>query len=267
MTKPGIVGFARADEAARDLLAAFRHIFGYLPESSYDVRGGVVRMASGLSFPPFNGVAITRTDVGTAEVLSAVDDFAAGSLPWNVQLRAGYPAVLDAELAGRGLIATGDIPLMVLDDAAALRAAVASTPLDYRRVGVTELQRYNEVMAAGFDMPPAVIGEFMVPALVTDPRLHVLIGRRDGVDVTTGLSIRVGDGAGIFNVATPPAYRGRGYGAAVTAVLVQRALAAGSQWAWLQASPMGLPVYERLGFRTVETWRQWMPSEQLSLAD
>jgi hypothetical protein len=24
---------------------------------------------------------------------------------------------------------------------------------------------------------------------------------------------------------------------------------------------MGLPVYQRLGFVTAETWRQWMPSQ------
>ena len=62
-------------------------------------------------------------------------------------------------------------------------------------------------------------------------------------------------------VATPEAHRGHGYGGAVTGHAVEQARAAGARGAYLQSSPMGLPVYERLGFVPVETWRQWMPAQ------
>jgi predicted GNAT family acetyltransferase len=61
-----------------------------------------------------------------------------------------------------------------------------------------------------------------------------------------------------FNIATPPADRRRGYGAAVTARAVTDGLAAGARWSWLQSSVAGYPVYERLGFRTVESWQSWL---------
>ena len=48
-----------------------------------------------------------------------------------------------------------------------------------------------------------------------------------------------------------PEYRGRGYGAAVTARAVIDGFANGAELALLAASPMGEPVYRRLGFREV----------------
>ena len=51
--------------------------------------------------------------------------------------------------------------------------------------------------------------------------------------------------------------------AILTAVMLIAAAAAprsaGAQAAYLQASPMGLGVYERMGFRTVETWTCFYP--------
>jgi hypothetical protein len=68
----------------------------------------------------------------------------------------------------------------------------------------------------------------------------------------------VGGCTGVFSVATPPAHRRRGYGAALTARAVTDGLAAGAAWAWLQSSPPGYGIYARLGFRTVETRACWI---------
>jgi N-acetylglutamate synthase len=66
------------------------------------------------------------------------------------------------------------------------------------------------------------------------------------------------DHVGVFNVATPSRHRRRGYGAAVTARVVADGVAAGASWAWLQSSPSGYAIYERLGFRTLERWLTWV---------
>jgi predicted GNAT family acetyltransferase len=72
--------------------------------------------------------------------------------------------------------------------------------------------------------------------------------------VTTGLGLTIGTYVAIFSIATPPIHRGNGYAAAVTARAAADGLSAGADWAWLQASQDGLPVYERLGIRTLEAW-------------
>ena len=63
-----------------------------------------------------------------------------------------------------------------------------------------------------------------------------------------------GGTAGVFNIATVPAYRGRGYGRAVTSRIVADGVARGADLAYLQSSEDGYPLYESMGFRTVETW-------------
>jgi predicted acetyltransferase len=59
---------------------------------------------------------------------------------------------------------------------------------------------------------------------------------------------------GVFNIATPPAHRAQGYGRAVTARVLADGVRGGAHTAYLQASPMGFGVYQRMGFRTAETW-------------
>jgi predicted GNAT family acetyltransferase len=76
--------------------------------------------------------------------------------------------------------------------------------------------------------------------------------------VTTGMGLTIGSYVGVFNIATPPARRRRGYGAAVTVRAVADGVAAGARWAWLQSSGAGYPVYDRLGFRTTEDWNCWL---------
>src|SRR5581483_3772536 len=59
-------------------------------------------------------------------------------------------------------------------------------------------------------------------------------------------------GARIRGVFTPPAFRGRGYGSAMTGALAERLLATGQGWVCLfadNANPVSTGIYRRLGFQ------------------
>jgi N-acetylglutamate synthase len=106
----------------------------------------------------------------------------------------------------------------------------------------------------GFGAPPEIFAPLYTPEVVEVEGLEIYVGRAGEVDVTTGVGFTVGDAVGIFTVATPPAHRGRGYGAAVTACAALEGFAAGAKFAFLQSSALGYRVYERLGFREVERY-------------
>jgi GNAT superfamily N-acetyltransferase len=59
-------------------------------------------------------------------------------------------------------------------------------------------------------------------------------------------------------VATAESARGRGLGEAVTAWVTNRALDAGARFTALQASPMGEPIYARMGYEEVFNYHLWL---------
>jgi N-acetylglutamate synthase len=100
--------------------------------------------------------------------------------------------------------------------------------------------------------------KLMTTAVLEAPGARCYVGEVDREPVTTGFAVTFADFVGIFNIATPPVHRRHGYGAAVTSRAVRDGLSNGASWAWLQSSPAGYPIYERLGFQTVESWRCWV---------
>lgn len=60
-------------------------------------------------------------------------------------------------------------------------------------------------------------------------------------------------------VGTDHEYRRRGIGRAVTLAATNAAFDLGARLVALQASPMGLPIYDKLGYRTVTGYQVWLP--------
>jgi GNAT superfamily N-acetyltransferase len=89
------------------------------------------------------------------------------------------------------------------------------------------------------------------------------VGYTDGEPVTTGLGVRTGRTIGVYNIATIESARRRGFGAAMTIRIVDDGTADGCDVAILQASDMGQPTYERLGFRTVVEYRGYVDPASL----
>ena len=229
---------------------------------SYDVDGGVARARTQLPAPAFNGVWGVDEVVTVEAVMAAVADFDAGELPWNLQLRPGYPPELDALLADAGLVVTGDVPFMVLSDPSRLRPAVDGVRLAFRPADTFhDLDHVLSLLEQGFDMPAELTRQRFPVSFFALPDSDTWLGAVNGYDVTTAFGAVRRGMCGVFNVATPAAERGHGYGGAITAATVLAALTNGARGAFLQSSPMGYPVYERLGFVTAESWRQWMPHQ------
>jgi ribosomal protein S18 acetylase RimI-like enzyme len=60
-------------------------------------------------------------------------------------------------------------------------------------------------------------------------------------------------------VGTLPSFRRRGLGEIVTRAVTNAAFDLGADIVVLEASPMGLPLYEKMGYETVAIDRVWVP--------
>jgi hypothetical protein len=108
------------------------------------------------------------------------------------------------------------------------------------------------VLAEGFGVPVEWFRDIYRPGGLGGGAVYLL--RESGRPASTAVAYRGRSGLGIFNVATPARWRGRGYGGAVTSRAVADGFAAGAEFAYLQSSSMGEPVYRRLGFEQVSTY-------------
>ncbi|SNB45183.1 N-acetyltransferase [Geobacter sp. DSM 9736] len=85
-----------------------------------------------------------------------------------------------------------------------------------------------------------------------------LTARKGGVPFAFVTAVSYGCHGWIGNLLVHPAERGRGVGL----TLMQRALAelrkVRTETVWLTASAAGRPLYERLGFREIDTVRRWV---------
>jgi hypothetical protein len=253
------------DEAVERAVTAFAEYWRSLTATTaagfFAVRNGVMRVVSGIPGPAFNGVWGTGSEIEADDVLAAAKDFVAGPVAWNVQLRPGYPPELDAALAELGLVINEQIPLMLLRDGSALPGP--SRLVIRRLTTFADTDTALRLLEQGFGMPPEMTRETIPLAMLFVAGAATWIAADGGVDVSTALSVVTDRVCGIFNVATPAALCGKGYGAAVAAASLRDAWDAGCDLAYLQSTGAGYGIYERLGFVTVERWTQWVPSEYI----
>ncbi len=252
--------------ASHDLAGTVRanwlHAFGLLAQH---VAGGSTRR-----FGPVLA-AFSRTPIPFFNELFALEDTPTGtsleeSLAWARQQGCPFavttpervPPALDATLRHHGLVAAAEmVPGMVLSPIGELADPPAS--LEVERVHATAgLEAVAEVSAEAFEIPPDLSRTLTPASLLDDADIAVFLGRRDGDPVACAMMIRSGATAGVYNVAVTDRARRRGFGAAMSAAAVRAGAEAGCTLAVLQASEMGLPVYERMGFEIVDRYRQYV---------
>ncbi len=177
------------------------------------------------------------------------------------------PANLDEYLTQHGFASFGRAaPLMAADLSILREETTAPSGLEIIEVeDVTTLKTWSQVATEGFGGTPenekvnfrwfTTIMEMGLPA-------HFYLALLDGKPAATSQLVPAKGVAGIFYVATLPEFRNRGVGYAVTLHACEAGKQMGYQAATLQASPMGEPVYRRMGFfKCGEVWAyQWIES-------
>jgi GNAT superfamily N-acetyltransferase len=179
----------------------------------------------------------------------AQEYFGRRELPFRFMVRSQFEWACAGALRAAGLRETARMPGMVLDPLREGGAPPAA--LVVREVTSEEdLARYQETAFAGFGFPATSGQMFLTERLLAMPNVRLYLGLVGEQPVCTSALCATGPVAGIYWVATLPDFRGRGFGEAITWSALRGGIRLGCRFASLQASALGRPVYERMGFET-----------------
>jgi ribosomal protein S18 acetylase RimI-like enzyme len=183
--------------------------------------------------------------------------------PFIVRIREGVDTASERAAEALGMRYTDSIPGMVLPAIPERRPPAPG--LEIRTVtDAKSLDDCVRVNAGGFDSPTDDMRYMLPMEMIQHERWRSYVGYVDGEPATTAALFITGDIAGVYFVATLPAFRKRGFGEALTAHAVHQGAAAGCTLATLQASDMGRPVYERMGFQVVARYKTFVRPEHRS---
>jgi hypothetical protein len=248
-----------ADAAAAAVTAALTHMDQIMERGWVQSGRGAFAWITEVTLPSLNGVLVRSPEgVSSGVAASMLEQVAGTGLPFCVQARPAAIPATDELARAWNLIATSPIPLMVMEDPDRLPGAIEVDGFTIRIAGRADTDLYAAVGAAGFEAPEGIFRQLVIEAGFDLQGARSYLGYRDGRPIATGMGLTLEDFVAVFNISTTPGERGRGVGAAVTARAVLDGMAAGATWAWLQSTPAGHRVYERLGFRDMEQWACWI---------
>jgi hypothetical protein len=216
---------------------------------------GLLLVAGSRRFPAGAMNCAARIDraVAPAEALArAARFFVARDRGFSWYLRDPVDGDLAHAAAAAGLATIATMPWMTIDrpiaeaplpDGVLLRFAEKDARVSDDAVAI-RAEAYESLA-----LPPAIT-ESLFSARTADPATRVVVAYAGDVAAATAMLLPSHGVAGVYWVATVKAMRGRGLGEACTRTVTNAGLAAGARFASLQASPMGAPIYTRLGYVT-----------------
>jgi GNAT superfamily N-acetyltransferase len=221
---------------------------------------GITAAVTGLPISDFNGVYRTQLEPGLTNseidrrIAEVVTFLRSRGVPfsWWAMPDERVPD-LPTRLVAQGFALDEKRPGMAIDlnQLGGLLSAPEGVTVEEvkDRDGLGEHLRLLEIV---YGMPAEIVEKFRVVQqglpLGPEAPIRYFLAFAQGKPVGTSLVVLSGGAAGIFNVATVPAARGRGIGALTTDVALRAAREVGYRIVVLESTAMGYNVYRRLGF-------------------
>ncbi|MEU1371549.1 GNAT family N-acetyltransferase [Streptomyces sp. NPDC005803] len=249
-------GSMQLRQVSRHLANAREYWLGYGAQKQR--RKDFFLFRSGVADAQLNGV-VSFGGARVAEELPEIEQALSG-LPWLWWVGPDSDDTTAADLADHGYEEIGSMPVMAiaLDS---VRSVPPPAGLEIRKVKcAADLTDWVHCYTAAFGIqaPPEDIERLESARSETSDILVRFSGYVDGRLVGTAALYHHEEIAGIYVVGTLKEYRGRGIGAALTAAALNEGRERGMRTGSLQASRMGTPVYERMGFEEVARYRLFM---------
>jgi ribosomal protein S18 acetylase RimI-like enzyme len=252
-----VTALDRADEAY------FREITARTPGARVLEQDGLVLVVGTVASPVItNTILPVSNDVDIDAIRRAVAIYDEVGHHPSIQTRDHVDAALEPQLAADGWEIAIKLPGMVLES----RAPDADPPAGVEiRTVATEQDRaaWLEAGLGGFasdEMDREALGSIASHlGAVTGGSIMSFYGVADDRPVATAqVFVDPESRVGVVGwVGTLPEFRRRGIGTAVTRAATNAGFDMGAEVVGLQATAAGFPIYEKLGFRTISSYKIW----------
>jgi GNAT superfamily N-acetyltransferase len=247
-------------------MAAYWSAYGRADGTTLYSTSNVVWFYTGIQVPLFNGVLSARlqpADVRAtfANLQAKINDQGAPALWWiGPQAK---PANIGSLLEQLGAQQAGEVPGMAIDLAEIDDKPETIAHFTIKKVTGAEGQAlWARIAGAGTGFPDAVTEAMaQLEARLSDAQYQAqrrYIGFLNGTPVATSALVLDSSVAGIYAVATLPEVRRKGIGRIMTVAPLLKAREMGYRVGILQASSMGYPIYQKIGFKEVCKFRLYL---------
>ena len=237
-----------------------RHLFTLFAS----VDGAEVRLAPGamlgISGGPtadFNMALLDGAPGDEARLVEFVAEVERAAVPAIFMLSGACGGRLGPRAREHGLVEVGSAPLMALADPPSRPADptfAVQHVTDEGSLGVVA-----DLVAASFSLDREWVGRtFCSTALLEEPSFSFFLASRQGEPysaVTTTADRHV---VGIWSMATAPGHQRKGAGRAALLAAIEHHRSLGARAFYLIATPAGKPLYDSLGFVTVDECPLWI---------
>ena len=241
--------------------------YGKLPQGEIHFEPGCTWFVSGVPEMWFNGVGDTRFEEDNLadQIGNILKHFRLKDLPMQWLIGPNTkPEALGATLLAQGFNWGYEEPGMALD-LLNMNAAI-QPPARFTIEPVLDLPTLREWAGVWMDDVPEPVAQHcqeVVYTLGMDSSLpwRYYLGRLDCIPVATIKLFYAAGVVSVHHVATLQEVRGIGIGTALTFHALREARNLGYRVAVLTATPDGLPIYKRIGFRTYASFGgySWRP--------
>jgi GNAT superfamily N-acetyltransferase len=214
----------------------------------------------GEAFPDMNWAYVHGPDGVEEAVHAFVQRLRARKLPGVISVAPLVAGQVEAAARELGLKREEDWPLMSCR-ATEFRppgSPSAHTCVAERVVNQAAIDEVADVLGDAYELPAwqcaSMIGTYSLELADAD----YFLARVDGEAASAAGTARVGTTVGFYAVGTRQALRRRGAASAALACAVDYHVARGAELLGLLGSADGTPMYERLGFTTVEMQAAWL---------
>ena len=245
------------ERIAAGVIGATRIRFGAVAIAELVELDGLLVAISNLPAPELNGAYVVREPTHPASALANAEaELAARGMTFGIDIQAGRHPSVDVAVRAAGL----EMILLRPAMAVPVEELEPAQPPD----GVTiqpietsgDASALARVDAEAFEGDLEISERFHAAGVVGVDGCRGFVAWEGGIPVGAGIAYEVVGTVGIYGVSVIPSARRRGIGAAITAVCARAFPDA--DLAWLQASEMGLGMYEGLGFQRVADWEVWV---------